>query len=107
MVDAGGRSASTSTALDAAFRAGGGLLVLCNPHNPSGRVFDRDELVAVAEVVDRHGGRVFADEIHAPLVYPGARHVPYARRRAARPGTRSPRRRRPRRGTCPASSARS
>jgi cystathionine beta-lyase len=29
-------------------------------------------------VVDRHGGRVFADEIHAPLVYPGARHIPYA-----------------------------
>jgi cysteine-S-conjugate beta-lyase len=30
------------------------------------------------DVVDRHGGRVFADEVHAPLVYPGGRHVPYA-----------------------------
>jgi cystathionine beta-lyase len=62
----------------AAFRAGGHLLILCNPGNPTGRVYTPDELRAVAEVVDRHGGRVFADEIHAPLVYPGHRHVPYA-----------------------------
>src|SRR5690606_20425366 len=33
---------------------------------------------AISEVVERHGGRVFADEIHAPLTYPGHRHVPYA-----------------------------
>ena len=65
-------------ALDAAFRAGGHLLVLCNPHNPIGRVLEPAEMTAVAEVVDRHGGRVFSDEIHAPLVYHGHRHVPYA-----------------------------
>src|SRR3712207_6926244 len=65
-------------ALDAAFRAGGHLLVLCDPHNPIGRVLEPAEMTAVAEVVDRHGGRVFSDEIHAPLVYPGHRHVPYA-----------------------------
>jgi cysteine-S-conjugate beta-lyase len=65
-------------ALDAAFRAGGHLLVLCDPHNPIGRVLEPAEMAAVAEVVDRHGGRVFSDEIHAPLVYPGHRHVPYA-----------------------------
>jgi cystathionine beta-lyase len=65
-------------ALDAAFRAGGHLLVLCNPHNPIGRVLEPAEMTAVAEVVDRHGGRVFSDEIHAPLVFPGSRHVPYA-----------------------------
>ncbi|MGT2426060.1 MalY/PatB family protein [Amnibacterium kyonggiense] len=63
--------------LDEAFAAGGGTLVLCNPHNPTGRVFDRDELERIAEVVERHGGLVFADEIHAPLVFEGA-HVPYA-----------------------------
>jgi cystathionine beta-lyase len=70
----------------AAFRAGGHLLILCNPGNPTGRVYTPDELRAVAEVVDRHGGRVFADEIHAPLVYPGHRHVPYASVSAAAAG---------------------
>lgn len=64
--------------LDRAFQNGGGLLVLCNPYNPLGRVFERGELEAVCEVVERHGGRVFSDEIHAPLVYPGSHHVPYA-----------------------------
>jgi len=66
--------------LDALGRAlaGGGLLVLCNPHNPTGRVLDREELLGIARVVDARGGRVFADEIHAPLVYAGRRHVPYA-----------------------------
>lgn len=76
--DTDGRYTYDLDALDAAFRAGGHLLVLCNPHNPIGRVLETDEMLAVAEVVDRHGGRVFSDEIHAPLVYPGRRHVPYA-----------------------------
>jgi cystathionine beta-lyase len=61
-----------------AFDDGAGLLVLCNPHNPLGTVFTRDELEAVARVVEAKGGRVFADEIHAPLVYSPARHLPYA-----------------------------
>jgi cystathionine beta-lyase len=64
--------------LDAAFAAGGRLLVHVNPHNPVGRVFSEAEQLALAEVVDRHGARVFADEIHGPLVYPGAVHRPYA-----------------------------
>jgi cystathionine beta-lyase len=64
--------------IDAAFRAGGHLLVLVNPCNPVGRVYSAGELAGVAAVVELHAGRVFADEIHAPLVYPGARHVPYA-----------------------------
>jgi cystathionine beta-lyase len=74
----GGRRELDLDALDRAFRAGGQLLVLCNPHNPVGRVLSRAELLAVSEVVTRHGGRVFADEIHAPLVLPGATHIPYA-----------------------------
>lgn len=65
-------------ALDAAFADGGGLLVLCNPHNPIGRVLRAEEMAAIGEVVERHGARVFSDEIHAPLVYGDARHVPYA-----------------------------
>ncbi|MGO1768465.1 MAG: MalY/PatB family protein [Microbacterium sp.] len=65
-------------ALDRAFADGGGLLVLCNPHNPIGRVLREDEMAAIGEVVDRHGARVFSDEIHAPLVHPGHVHRPYA-----------------------------
>jgi cysteine-S-conjugate beta-lyase len=64
--------------IDAAFAAGGRTIVLCNPYNPLGRSFSRDELLQLASIVDRHGGRVVADEIHAPLTYPGQRHVPYA-----------------------------
>ncbi len=65
-------------ALDAAFEAGGEVLIVCNPHNPIGRVLEREELVAISEVVERHGGRVFADEIHAPITYAGHTHIPYA-----------------------------
>ncbi|WP_238707081.1 MalY/PatB family protein [Microbacterium lushaniae] len=61
-----------------AFDDGGELLVLCNPHNPLGTVFTRAELDAVSHVVASKNGRVFSDEIHAPLVYAPARHVPYA-----------------------------
>ncbi|QAY70148.1 MalY/PatB family protein [Xylanimonas protaetiae] len=74
----GGRSVHDLDAVDAAFARGAGLLVLVNPHNPTGRVFERAELEALSAVVARHGGRVFADEIHAPLVYAGHAHVPYA-----------------------------
>lgn len=65
-------------AVGRAFADGGDLLVLTNPHNPTGQVASRTELLDLAQVVGRHGGRVFADEIHAPLVLPGAQHVPYA-----------------------------
>jgi cystathionine beta-lyase len=65
-------------AISGAFRAGGHLLIFCSPYNPLGRVFTRQEMAQLTDVVDRYGGRVFADEIHGPLVYPGMRHIPYA-----------------------------
>jgi cysteine-S-conjugate beta-lyase len=74
----GGRYVLDLDGIDAAFRRGGHLLVLCNPCNPVGRVYRAEELTAVAGVVEANGGRVFADEIHAPLLYPGGRHIPYA-----------------------------
>jgi cystathionine beta-lyase len=73
-----GRPVMDLAGLDEAFAAGGHLLVLCNPCNPVGRVYTPEELEAIAAVVERHGGRVFADEVHAPLVYPGHRHIAYA-----------------------------
>ena len=54
------------------------LVLLCNPHNPTGRVFRRDELETLAELALRHDLVVVSDEIHADLVYPGARHIPFA-----------------------------
>jgi cystathionine beta-lyase len=74
----GGRYVLDLDGIAAAFRRGGHLLVLCNPGNPVGRVYSAQELTAVAGVVEANGGRVFADEIHAPLLYPGERHIPYA-----------------------------
>jgi cysteine-S-conjugate beta-lyase len=63
--------------LDALFAAGARTLLLTQPHNPWGRVFTRAELEGVRDVVARHGARVVSDEIHAPLVLPGAEHVSY------------------------------
>jgi cystathionine beta-lyase len=65
-------------AIDDAFGHGGHLLIFCNPYNPLGRVFSVDEMAQLTNVVDSRGGRVFADEIHGPLVYSGLRHIPYA-----------------------------
>jgi cystathionine beta-lyase len=65
-------------AIAAALAAGARAVLLCSPHNPTGRVFTTEELRALAEIVDRHGARVVADEVHAPLVYAGHDHVPYA-----------------------------
>ena len=51
--------------------------LLSNPHNPTGTVHTVEELTAVAELADKYGVRVVSDEIHAPLVLPGAQFVPY------------------------------
>ncbi|MEV8504902.1 MalY/PatB family protein [Actinoplanes sp. NPDC051475] len=53
------------------------VLLLCNPHNPTGVVHTRAELTAVAALARRKGVRVISDEIHAPLVLAGAEFVPY------------------------------
>ena len=62
--------------LDRAFGAGAKALLLCSPHNPSGRVYTRDELAAVAAVAEAHGALVVVDEIHAPLTF-GATFTPW------------------------------
>jgi cystathionine beta-lyase len=50
--------------------------LLCNPHNPAGRAWSREQLTAVADICRRHDVLLLADEIHAPLVLAGAEHVP-------------------------------
>jgi cystathionine beta-lyase len=59
-------------------RAGVEVLLLCNPHNPTGLVLSPAELSTVAELAYRNRVRVLVDEIHAPLVYPGHQHTAFA-----------------------------
>ena len=62
----------------AAITPGTRVFVLCNPHNPVGRVFRRDELEAMALACRRHDLVICSDEIHCDLVYGGHRHLPVA-----------------------------
>lgn len=64
----------------AALRDGAAAVLLCNPHNPTGRAWSPEELDALDEVVDAHGALVVSDEIHAPLALPGRAAVPYLSR---------------------------
>jgi len=54
------------------------MFLLCNPHNPVGRVFTREELLRMAEICLRHDLIICADEVHGDLIYHGYRHVPIA-----------------------------
>lgn len=66
-------------ALEAAITPRTRLLLWCHPHNPTGRVWDHDELAGLAELVERHDLLVVSDELHCDLLLDdGARHVPLA-----------------------------
>ena len=54
------------------------VMLLCNPHNPGGRVWTRDELRHAGEICLRHGVFVVSDEIHCDLTFNGHRYTPYA-----------------------------
>lgn len=54
------------------------LFLLCNPHNPTGRVWTPDELRHMNDICMRHGVKVVSDEIHCELVMPGYRFTPFA-----------------------------
>ncbi len=76
--EADGRYAIDWDALGAAIGPRTRMLLLCNPHNPVGRVLTREELGRLAELCLRHGLGICADEIHCDLVFNGASHVPIA-----------------------------
>ncbi|PQZ60637.1 MULTISPECIES: MalY/PatB family protein [unclassified Microbacterium] len=61
----------------AAFEDGATAILLCNPHNPTGTVHDRESLSALAELADEFGVAVVSDEIHAPLAQPGTGFTPF------------------------------
>ncbi len=75
---ADGRYTVDWEAFEAAFSPATRMFLLCNPHNPVGRVFTRDELARMAEVCLRRGVPIISDEIHAELIYSGQQHVPIA-----------------------------
>jgi cystathionine beta-lyase len=52
------------------------MILLCNPHNPTGRVLERAELEGIAAIAAAHNLTIVSDEIHADLVYPGVTHIP-------------------------------
>ena len=54
------------------------MFLLCNPHNPVGRVFREDELARMAELCLRHDLFICSDEIHGDLIFSGRRHIPIA-----------------------------
>jgi cystathionine beta-lyase len=64
--------------LEAAIDPSTKVILLCNPHNPTGHVLDAEELAAIAEVAERHDLLVISDEIWGDLVHPGAKHIPIA-----------------------------
>ncbi|MDR2131673.1 MAG: PatB family C-S lyase [Odoribacteraceae bacterium] len=53
------------------------LLILSNPHNPGGTMWDRQTLAALADICERHGILVISDEIHADMGLHGRKHVPF------------------------------
>ncbi|MDR2597647.1 MAG: pyridoxal phosphate-dependent aminotransferase [Treponema sp.] len=54
------------------------MFILCNPHNPAGRVWKTDELVRMGEICLRYGVKVIADEIHEDFIFPGHKHIVFA-----------------------------
>lgn len=76
--DPAGRYDLDPEALDRALGSDGVRACLfASPHNPTGRVWSREQLITVADLCQAHGVTLLVDEIHAPLALPGAEHVPF------------------------------
>ena len=54
------------------------MMILCNPHNPVGKIWTREELATVGALCKKHGVTLLSDEIHCDLTDPGAEYVPFA-----------------------------
>jgi len=73
-----GRYSVDFDAFEAALQDDTRLFLLCSPHNPVGRVFERAELERMAEICLRHNLLICSDEIHCDLIFEGYRHIPIA-----------------------------
>ena len=63
--------------IETSLAAGTRVILLCNPHNPLGRVFSKEELSQLADLANQYNAVVISDEVHAPLVYPGVPYTPW------------------------------
>ncbi|PAF18033.1 MalY/PatB family protein [Terribacillus saccharophilus] len=64
--------------LESCFRKGAKTMILCNPHNPVGRVWTKEELERLANLCQTYAVLLFSDEIHADLIHEGYQHIPIA-----------------------------
>jgi aminotransferase len=67
-----------ANALEAAFREKPKALILCNPSNPSGKVFSREELLFIADLAEKCDAYVITDEVYEHIVYEPRRHIYFA-----------------------------
>lgn len=77
LIDDGDRVSLDLDGINAAFAAGAKAMVLCNPHNPLGHPHTAADLMALAEIAERHGATIISDEIHAPLTHSDGIFVPF------------------------------
>lgn len=78
ITDDDGRVALDLDGIEKAFAQGARSIILCNPYNPLGRVFDAGELRDLADVAEKYDAFVISDEIHGPLVPKGGHTVAFA-----------------------------
>lgn len=62
--------------IEEGLKAGAKLFLLCNPHNPVGRVWEKEELLQLIELCHRYGAKIVSDEIHSDFIRAGHKHIP-------------------------------
>lgn len=78
LLEVNGRLEMDFDGLEHIFQNGAKLMLLCNPHNPGGRVWDRADLERLAALVIKYDVIVVSDEIHCDMIMPGHTHIPFA-----------------------------
>ncbi len=77
LVERGGRFELDVDGMRKLLRDDTRMVILCNPHNPTGRVFTSSELAALADLAREHDLIVVSDEVHCDLLLPGKQHIPF------------------------------
>ncbi|MDH4313388.1 MAG: pyridoxal phosphate-dependent aminotransferase [Gammaproteobacteria bacterium] len=76
LVEQGGKFGIDADATVSQLREDTQMIMLCNPHNPTGRVFSSTELMSVVQLAEERDLLLVSDEVHCDLVMPGQRHIP-------------------------------